>query len=58
MKMAVAAPKKDKPRRKANIPLADVGLSNSSRLLKEKNEALIKSTWAKYLDRSFKGSVR
>lgn len=48
--MTVAIAKKSKPRRTANIPLAQVGLSNSSRLLKEKNETLIAK--AKYIRKS------
>lgn len=50
--MTVAAVKKAKPRRKANIPLANVGMSNSSRQLKERNETLIELAKAKLIRKS------
>jgi len=40
--MATVTPQTKKPIKRANIPLAEVGLSNRSRLLQEKNEVLMK----------------
>lgn len=47
--MTVESIKKPRPRRKANIPLAQVGMSNSSRRLKERNETLIELAKAKII---------